>query len=231
MNRIFNRNLAAEENGISAVEFGLIAPVVIMMVMGVMDIGHNYYVRIVANGALQETARAVSLESATAVAKQQVIDLRLSAAIKAVVPSAKPIDEAGDYIEKNRPEDPPEDYEPEYETDIYPQRKYYKTFSDAASSRSEKFSDGGDMNGICDNGETFVDENENGIWDEDVGTEGVGLAHDVVVMKVRFRYKRLFPTASILGFSEYVTVESDSVLANQPYAKQAAAGTATGNCD
>lgn len=224
----YNR-IAQNEDGISAVEFGLIAPVAIMMIMGVMDIGHNYYVRIVTNGAMQEAARSVSLESASSIVKQQLIDLKVNEAIKTIIPTAKPVNEDQNFIEKEPPEGAGDDYEPEFETVIYPERKYYKTFADAASARQENFVDGND-DGICNDGETYVDENRNGQWDQDVGSDGVGQAHDVVVMKVRFKYKRLFPTASILGFSEYITVESDSVLANQPYAKQTAAGDETGNC-
>jgi len=229
MQLLKHNKLAVNEDGVSAVEFGLIAPVVIMMIMGVMDIGHNYYVRVVTNGAMQEAARSVSLESAASIVKQQLIDLRVNNEIKTIVPTAKPVDESKNFIEKEPSENSRDGDKPVYEDVIYPERKYYKTFADAASARQENFVDGND-DGICNDGETYVDENRNGQWDEDVGSDGVGQAHDVVVMKVRFKYKRLFPTASILGFSEYVTVESDSVLANQPYAKQTAAGDETGNC-
>jgi len=103
--------------------------------------------------------------------------------------------------------------------EVVPDRRFYKTFSEAAMADAEDWTDA-DGDGDCNDGEAYVDENGNEVWDRDGGDNGVGFAHDVVVMKLRVRYKRLFPTASLLGFSEYVDAESDSVLANQPFAEQ-----------
>ena len=59
----------SNEDGASILEFALIAPVVMMMVMGTMDIGHSLFVRATLDGTVQDAARSSSLEGATSLAR------------------------------------------------------------------------------------------------------------------------------------------------------------------
>ncbi len=185
--------LAAHEGGTSVMEFGLIAPVLMIMLLGTYDIGHEMYVKSVLNGALQEVGRNSALEGATNADQRAEIDTKLRATVLKVAPNA----------------------------DVDITRRYYKTFSKAAAAEAEALiEDVDDANNECDTGESFMDANHNGEWDKDGGTDGQGGAKDVVIIGVTLSYERLFPAAAFIGYGNDVILVSDSVIANQPYGQQ-----------
>jgi Flp pilus assembly pilin Flp len=51
------------ERGATMVEFALVAPVLILMIMGVFDLAHQYYATAVLQGAMQKAARDSTLET------------------------------------------------------------------------------------------------------------------------------------------------------------------------
>ncbi|HJR90610.1 MAG TPA: TadE/TadG family type IV pilus assembly protein [Novosphingobium sp.] len=70
------RRLPREERGAAAIEFALAAPVFLMMIMGIFDIGHMAYSKAVLSGAVQEAARTSAMEGAdTAEADEKVMDV------------------------------------------------------------------------------------------------------------------------------------------------------------
>lgn len=81
MRWIFAR-LRRDRRGISAVEFGVIAPVFLTMLLGTLDIGHMVYAQSVLNGAVQHAARASSLETGDTTAA----DAEVLAQIEPVLP-------------------------------------------------------------------------------------------------------------------------------------------------
>lgn len=97
-----------------------------------------------------------------------------------------------------------------------------------AQSRAEAFID---SNGddICNNDESFDDANRNGVRDADSGVAGQGGAKDVTIYSATLEYDRLFPMASLLGWSEQVSITAHTILRNQPFDKQAEA--LIGHCD
>ncbi len=76
------------------------------------------------------------------------------------------------------------------------------------------------FNGACDNDEPFEDANDNGQWDPDRGQAGIGGARDAVLYTATVTYSRLFPLAGLAGLPETVTVETSTVLRNQPFDEQ-----------
>lgn len=191
------KNLKRDQTGASIMEFGLIAPVVMIMMLGTMDIGHSYYVRATLDGAMQTAARSSSLEGSATLTAQELVDLRVKESILALAPNAT----------------------------ITSTRRYYKTFSDAALARAETViepTSGADLQ--CDPGESFMDANDNGVWDADGGTDGQGGAKDIVIIKFKVSYPRLFPMAKLLNLPANVELESNSILANQPYGEQSSFG-------
>lgn len=54
--------LRRDEKGVTVVEFALIAPTFLLMLMGTLDMGHMVYSQSVLNGAVQSAARDASLE-------------------------------------------------------------------------------------------------------------------------------------------------------------------------
>lgn len=189
------KTFRANQSGTSVMEFGLIAPALIMMIMGTYDVGHNIYLKAVLNGALQEVGRDSSLEGASNADQRDAIDTKLKAMVSNLAPSAN----------------------------VAVSRRYYKTFSEAAASKKEAIIEdpNNPPNGLCDYpNESFMDANHNGKRDLDGGNDGQGGARDVVIIKVTITYNRLFPSAAFIGYGENVAIVSDSVIANQPYGKQ-----------
>ncbi len=96
-------------------------------------------------------------------------------------------------------------------------RKNYESFTRAG--QAENFTDS-NANGIRDAGECFQDENGNGTWDADSGSNGTGGARDIVVYTAQVSYPRIFPLYGMLGWSSTQIVSATTVLRNQPYSTQ-----------
>jgi hypothetical protein len=96
--------LLRQERGIAATEFGLMAPVFILLMMGLFDLGHMMYARAVFEGAVEKAARASSLETGdTAAADQMVENL-----VKPVLPGVEinPVRKSFyDFPDIDRPEE------------------------------------------------------------------------------------------------------------------------------
>jgi Flp pilus assembly pilin Flp len=188
----------SNEDGVSILEFALIAPLVMAMMLGALDIGYSLFVHATLDGAVQDAARRSSLEGATSLTQQDLIDEGVASIVREIAPDAT----------------------------FKVSRRYYKTFSTAALARAEEVIEQSPGNLKCDRGESFMDENGNGVWDADGGSEGQGGARDIVIITFKISYPRLFPLAAMLGWPENVEMESDSILANQPYGDQTAFGAA-----
>ncbi len=195
--RLMTAAIRSNQDGVSIVEFAIIAPVVMAMMLGTLDIGHSLFVRATLDGAVQDAARSSSLEGATSLTQQDIIDEEVASAIREIAPDAN----------------------------VTVSRRYYKTFSTAALARAEKVTEQSPGNMKCDPGESFMDANGNGVWDADGGSNGQGGARDIVIITFKVSYPRLFPLAALLGWPAKVEMQSDSILANQPYGDQTGFGT------
>lgn len=185
--RQIGRRLSREQDGATLVEFAIIAPTFMIMLMGVFDLGHSIYVRAVMNGAMHEAARDSTLESGPAA--ESAIDGRVTDMVHHIVSGA----------------------------DLQFERKSYYDFTDV--ERAETINDS-NANGTCDTGETFEDENNNGVWDADIGAAGFGGARDIIMYTVTVTYDRLFPLYGLIGMDSQNTMQFSTVLKNQPYAQQ-----------
>ena len=192
-------HLPSDRRGVTAVEFGIIAPVMCLLLAGAFDMAHSLYMTSVLQGIVQKTARDGSLESGTAATQQQKLDNRVREQVLALANKAT----------------------------VTVDRRFYRTFSDAAAAKEEKYTDT-DKDGLCDNGEPYTDTNNNNVWDADGGDEGEGGAKDRVVYTVTVSYHRLLPIYSFVGLGDTQTITARTVLQNQPYSNQgsyAPAGT------
>jgi hypothetical protein len=59
----FIRRIGQDRRGVSATEFGLIAPTFIMLLLGVFDMGYNVYASAILDGAVQKAGRDSALET------------------------------------------------------------------------------------------------------------------------------------------------------------------------
>ena len=187
----------SDQRGATAVEFALVAPVLLMMVFGIFDIGHNMYTTSMLQGSIQQAARRATIEGAD----EATADALVTQAVHSISPYAE----------------------------LEFSRTAYTNFSDV--SRPEDFTDM-DSDGTCNNGEAFEDTNGNGTWDTDRGVDGQGSARDAVLYRVTTTYRRLFPVAQFIpGQTEDITLETQTVLRNQPFSMQAVnAAPVLGNC-
>lgn len=106
-------------------------------------------------------------------------------------------------------------------------RQSYFDFADI--DRSEQWNDA-DASGVCDNGEEYVDENGNNMWDADIGISGNGGAGDVVLYTVTITYDPLFAIPFIEGSAESRKISASTVKKNQPFASQTSYGSIARTC-
>lgn len=79
-------SLLCDKRGVTAVEFGLIAPVFVMGLLGCFDLAHNMYTESMLQGAIQKTARDSTIEGASS--SEAALDARVASAVRAVTPNA-----------------------------------------------------------------------------------------------------------------------------------------------
>jgi len=188
----FLKRAANDKRGVTVVEFGLIAPTFLMLLLGVFDMGYNVYARAILDGAVQKAGRDSALETGTSAS---------SALDSAVKETLGPLSNGATlgYVRLN-----------------------YRDF--AKVGLPEDYDDINN-NGQRDGGECFTDENANGVWNADIGKNGVGGARDVVLYTVSMTYDRKFPLYRFIGLSNTATISSATVLRNQPYGDQASETT------
>lgn len=187
-----HQSLGRDQRGTTLTEFGLLAPVMCLLLMGAFDVGHALYMKSVVEGAIQKAARDTGLEGASVAAARTAIDTAVSDQI----------------LPLNR------------NATIAFSRRYFRTFSKAATSQMEPFTDTNSDN-IC-SGESYIDENNSGFRDVASGIDGQGGAKDAVVYTVTVTYGRMFPLHRFINIPAQQTVRSSTVMVNQPYGDQAA---------
>ena len=85
MIRLFAKKMLADQSGVSIVEFAMLAPVLLMMLLGLFDMSYNMYANSMLQGAVQEAARDSALEGSN----DSAIDLAVTNAVQDVVPNAQ----------------------------------------------------------------------------------------------------------------------------------------------
>ncbi|MCW2337863.1 Flp pilus assembly protein TadG [Sphingobium sp. B2D3A] len=199
------RRFARAQEGVTIIEFALILPGFLIMLLGALDVGHTLYMQSVVQGAVQKAARDGTLETSagTNATSRDAIDAVVESQIKQLHNDAE----------------------------VSVQRRFYRSFSQAAAAQAEPFTDsasGPNKNGVCDGGEPFVDNNNNGVWDADGGNAiNAAGARDNVVFTVTVSYPRLFPIDRLIGGHGTTHVVARTVLSNQPYGDQGTDGTPT----
>ena len=185
------RDLVCDREGVTIVEFAIVAPVMLTLIFGVLDLGHGLYMQSVLQGAVQSAGRDSGLEGASG--SQAAIDEHVIDSVKAVMP----------FLD---------------EDDIEISRSNYETFSDVGTP--EDFDDSND-NETYDDTECFTDRNGNAQWDSDVGMDGLGGADDVVHYEVTVTYSRFFPLWKLIGLPHRTQASAATIMRSQPFGQQA----------
>ena len=184
--------LRSDRRGISAVEFSMLAPVMILLISGTIEMGYIYMAQTSLTGAVAAAARE------SAATQESTMAARDMAMRETITEAMQPFRLAdGGQLSINT-----------------------RVYHDFTSSRPEDYTDA-NGNGRYDGpaggftGEAFTDRNGNGVWDaagtptavNEVGAEG-----DVVSYTASYPVRRLF------GFviDSPVTVSATSVVRNEP---------------
>lgn len=186
------RRLRRDADGIAVTEFGFVAPVFCLLLMGIFDQGYALYIQSALQGAVQEGARQASLENTL----WSDIEANVNRKVRNVVPSSDPATVISFTL------DP----------------AYYQNYNDIALPEDFTDSDG---DGVYDPTECFVDRNGNSTWDQDVGVAGRGGAQDVVSIQASITFRRVFPFWSMIGQPDNTTLTATTFLRNQPFSAQA----------
>jgi Flp pilus assembly pilin Flp len=78
------RRLRTDDRGATIVEFALIAPVLVTLLLALFDVGYNLYTASVLQGTIQKAARDSSIEGSTTAS----LDTRVETAVHEIAPSA-----------------------------------------------------------------------------------------------------------------------------------------------
>jgi len=191
------RALRRDERGVTAVEFGLLEIPFSIMLMGAMDIGHQFYMRGVTQGALDDVSRRASVEEPVFIASGASLEERIENTLKTQIDIVAP-----------------------KATYTISQKNF---FDFNGIGNPERLVTDVDGDGQFDNadGDCWEDLNENGAYDLDSGRVGVGGANDVTFYSVRVQHPRLLPTPELIGFSDTIDFTVETAVRNQPYANQA----------
>lgn len=183
--------LHADQRGATLMEFGFVAPVMVLMLMAGFEAGYTIYLKTVAAGVLEAQARSASLEGAT----ESQFDGDVRRAMRRILPR---------YAQED--------------DNVILSKKNYTDYSriDAA----EKIIVDQNGNGVLDIGDCWIDEDLNGEFGANEGANGLGGPDDGVFYTVNLQLPRLFPMASMMGMSENVSVTVRTLVINQPYGTQ-----------
>lgn len=174
-------------SGVATIEFAIVAPVFLMVIVGAMDIGQMFYAAGVLDGAVERAARSSTLETGNL----DEADAKVSEVMSKILPHSE----------------------------VSSTRRSYFDFTSV--KRHEPLEDT-NSDDLCSPGERFSDENNNGVFDDAVGsgTEGNGGANDVIIYTVNVRYTSIFAMPLVpLDWSER-ELTSTTVKRNQPFALQ-----------
>ena len=200
----FIARLRASQDGTTLMEFAFVAPTLTLMLLAAFDFSYGQYVGSILQGEVQKSGRDAALEGSSNALSS--LDGRVRTRVDTLVENAT-------YTIT---------------------RKNVASFERAG--QAEPFVDavhgGNPLDGICNQGEAYTDENNNGQFDSaaTAGSNGQGGARDITVYTVRVSYPRLFPLYGLLGVPPTVTQTATTVLRNQPFGLQATRTPGTGNC-
>lgn len=183
-------SLRAPQAGATLVEFSLVLPVFLVLLMGAIDLGYERYMAGVLDGTLNQASRSITLQAGDDAATR----LALDNAIRQTMGLTR-TDISLDITRASA--------------------KNYRQII----MRGEPLNDA-NHNNRCDPGETFEDVNANGRFDSDSLRSEWGDADDVLVYQVTARMPRLFPVAGFIGLPDTITLTSTKMLRIQPFESQ-----------
>jgi Flp pilus assembly protein TadG len=205
MIRALLKRLRRNDRGATLIEFALVAPALMVVIMGLLDMSYRLYAKALFEGAVVKAARDATLESGANVASGTLIDTKVKDAFRDV--NGTVTDSSFSFTRRN-----------------------FKDFTNAGKKEPST-----GPGGLCAPPAgatvyTYVDVNNSNSWD-DGAQGGQGGANDVVLYTATVTYRSLFPVNALFGASTMQTIKASTVLRNQPYNEQGTRATGpTRNC-
>jgi hypothetical protein len=199
IDRVFRRVLGIwrDRRGVSAVEFAIMSPVLILTVVGIMEVSMLLAVSSLLEGGLRDAARygITGYVPSGTTREDQIKKIIGEATIGLVDMNTATID-----------------------TLIYP------SFGDIG--QPEPYDDQ-NSNGQYDIGEPYTDINSNGQWDPDMGAAGLGGPGEIVLYKIKYDLGLMTPLLSAImgGDDSKVTLRASIAVRNEPYPTTAGGST------
>ena len=194
------RKLWEDRRGVTIVEFALVVPVLLLVILGLSDLCYRCYAQAILDGAVQKAGRDSTIQGAATTT--DAIDAVVIASVQQIARSAT----------------------------FSSTRLNYDTYSANAPEPFTDSKYNNVYDGICNHGEAYTDINNNGSYDLDPGVAGQGTASDVTKYTMTVTYPRLFPMAGLLGWSTSQVISASTILKNQPYATQTTTTSTTRYC-
>lgn len=164
------RAILRDVRGAAMMEFAIVAPVLLMLIVGGLGAGHTLYVKTLLDGELQKAARDTGLEDAGSSDRRAEIQDRVRSQVRRVIANA----------------------------DVDFTMTAFRDYRNA-ENRTEEFKDS-NHDGRCNNGETYVDANGNGTFDLKGGRANeVGGSKDVLLLSAVASYPSFIPFGQTRG--------------------------------
>lgn len=181
---INRRRLLTSKDGLTTVEFAFIAPVMMLLMMGIIEFSMIMFTQAVMESATSNTARMGKTGyTAPGLTRQQQLINNVAA-------------RTAGLLDQNH---------------ITVTMKTYDSFDNVDDP--EPFIDA-NSNGMYNPGETYTDINGNGQWDQDMSSAGAGNANDIVVYTVTYPWPVTTPLVntiigSIFNISARMVVKNE----------------------
>lgn len=180
--------LGRDERGHVLIQFGLVAPMFLTLVFGIIEFALIMFLQTMIEGGAREASRfgitgqGISGETR----EERILNIVDSFTLG--------------FLERD---------EIQLETLIYD--------SFESIGEPEPFTDANDS-GSYDAGEEFVDINGNGAWDPDMGAAGLGGAGDIVVYRLVYDWQILIPLIRpFFGGKESIRLDANVAVRNEPF--------------
>ncbi|MFQ5775026.1 MAG: TadE/TadG family type IV pilus assembly protein [Kiloniellaceae bacterium] len=187
--RGFWRHFLSCRKGGPLIEFGFIAPTVLLAISGVIDLMLVMFVTSLMEGGLQDASRLgrTGFQPAN-MSRQDAIAQKIA-------------DATIGLVDMNNVQ---------IATTVYP--------SFDSVGQPEPFQDASPFNGVYDAGEQYNDVNGNGQWDPDMGLAGLGGPGDVVLYQVTYDWSLLTPlVGELLGQGGKIPLSVSVAVRNEPW--------------
>lgn len=182
------KTLLRSQDGATAVEFALIAPVVLLFTIGIIELS----LMMLTQNLMESATFTASRLGKTGYAGEDMT--REETILQALNDTAGVLMDVGQ---------------------VSIESFAYDEFGDVG--RPEPFVDA-NGNGVRDNGENFTDVNGNGVYDSDMGAAGAGEAGEVVVYVVSYPWHITTPIMStLIGEDGIINLTARSVVKNEPF--------------